>query len=114
MRNVWGALVKLSLFWVVFERRLSSENILHSSIKKQQTELILTLTFLAVISQEIRELKLFLFFLLIDRRFGTGGRAVDTTFPPAQSSKHEKMSERPPEAALGWFTLICADEAFWL
>lgn len=50
----------------------------------------------------------FLLNKLLHRRVG------DTTFLPAQSSRHEKMSERPPEAALVWFTLICRDEPFWL
>lgn len=54
-------------FLVFFERELSLENICHSSIKKQQTEVILTLTFLAVISQEMNECKFLSFFpLLID------------------------------------------------
>lgn len=37
-----------------------------------------------------------------------------TTFLSAQSGRHERISERPPEAALVWFTLICTDEPFWL
>lgn len=42
------------------------------------------------------------------------GRVRDTAFLPALSSRHEKMSERVPEAALVWFNLICTDEPFWL
>lgn len=90
----------------------------HLVSKRKQIELILTPASLRATRWWIFKSKSFFFFLrpafFKGQKTEGGaqerGRVHDTTFLPALSSRHEKMSERVPEAALVRFILICTDE----
>lgn len=118
----WTGLVTSAMFWHHALLNIHEET-LSLSIKnpqKWQLEVILTPASLCVIRWWLFKFKFFIFVLSLEgkkKKNGGGaqerGRVWDTAFLPALSGRHEKMSERVPEAALVWFILICTDEPCW-